>query len=157
MSRLYINFEDDRLLLLTVIDLSQFINTYYELDPDNCDKMLFLFFNEIQNVSNFEVFIRRIYDKERVKIFFASSSSKLLSREIATSICGRALSYEIFSLIFKEFLKFKGLEINSDFAYTQSRFKIKKLLDDYINFGGFPEIALTSEEFRYPILKTTIK
>src|SRR3972149_5865436 len=50
------------------------------------------FFDEIQNIGGWELFIRRIFDKERVKIFLTGSSSKLLSREIATSLRGRTLS-----------------------------------------------------------------
>ncbi|MGQ9817938.1 MAG: ATP-binding protein [bacterium] len=149
----YINFEDDRLLSLTVNDLGQYIDAYYELYPDNRDRMSFLFFDEIQNVSDWEVFIRRIYDNENVRIFITGSSSKLLSREIATSLRGRTLSYKIFPLDFREFLKFKGLEISADFAYTRLRYKIKNLLDEYINFGGFPEIVLAASEFKLPILK----
>lgn len=137
----YVNFEDDRILPLTVRDLQFFIDAYYELYPDNKGKELFFFFDEIQNIDNWEVFIRRIYEKEKVKIFITGSSSRLLSREIATSLRGRTLSYPLYPLNFHEFLSFRGVTAEKNFQYTHKRFKIKKLVDEYLEWGIFPEVV----------------
>lgn len=150
---IYINFEDDRLLPLTVKDLNDLIEAYFELYPENKTKEIYCFFDEIQNIPDWEVFIRRIYDKEKVKIFLTGSSSKLLSREIATSLRGRTLNYQIFPLSFKEFLRFKGIEIKKDFVYSQVRFQIKKLFDEYTVFGGFPEVVLEKDNLKPALLK----
>lgn len=139
---LYINFEDDRILPLTFKELNLLIEAYFELYPENKDKEIFLFLDEIQNIKNWEVFVRRIYDKEKVRIFITGSSSKLLSREIATSLRGRTLSFALFPLSFKEFLKFKEAALERNFQYSPSRFKIKKYLTEYLEWGGFPEISL---------------
>ena len=101
---LYINFEDDRILPLQSSDLNEILEAYYELYPENTGKMLYLFFDEIQNVENWEVFIRRIDDTKNAKIYITGSSSKLLSQEIATSLRGRTLSYQMYTLGFEEFL-----------------------------------------------------
>ncbi|MCK4745063.1 ATP-binding protein [Candidatus Parcubacteria bacterium] len=149
----YVNFEDDRLLPLTVKDLDDLIEAYFELYPENKYKKTYLFFDEIQNIDNWELFIRRIYDKEKIKIFLTGSSSKLLSKEIATSLRGRTLNYQIFPLSFQEFLKFKDVKIGKNFVYSQVRFKIKKLFQEYAVFGGFPEIVLENDDLKMAVLK----
>lgn len=148
---LYINFEDDRLLPLELENLNELLEAYYELYPDNKNRKKYLFFDEVQNIKGWEVFIRRIVDKEEARIFVTGSSSKLLSKEIATSLRGRTLPFHLFPLSFKEFLKFKNIKLDKHTIYTSSRFKIKKLLEEYINFGGFPEVV-KSEKLKKDIL-----
>jgi predicted AAA+ superfamily ATPase len=99
----------------------------------------------IQNIKDWEIFIRRINEKEKVKIFITGSSSKLLSDEIATSLRGRTISYPLYPLNFREFLSFKGEILKKDFEYTEKRFKIKKYLEEYLEWGSFPEIALEKD------------
>ena len=99
------------------------------------------------------MFIRRIYDKEKIRIFITGSSSKLLGRELATSLRGRTLNYQIFPLSFKEFLRFKNVKISKDFEYSKARFNIKKLFQEYVIFGGFPEVVLEKKELKLQILK----
>ena len=149
----YINFEDDRLLPLSSENLADLVEAYFELYPENKAKEIYCFFDEIQNIKNWELFIRRIYDKEKVKIFLTGSSSKLLSGEIATSLRGRTLNYQIFPLSFKEFLRFKNVKIEKDFAYSKNRFQIKKLFKEYLIFGGFPEVVLEENDLKLPVLK----
>ncbi len=149
----YINFEDDRLFPLAVKDLDDLIEAYFELYPENKTKEIYCFFDEIQNIDNWEIFIRRIYDKEKAKIFLTGSSSKLLSKEIATSLRGRTLNYQIFPLSFKEFLNFKGVKLDKNFAYSQIRFRIKKLFQEYAVYGGFPEVVLESDDLKIAVLK----
>lgn len=150
-SILYINFEDDRLLPLKVDELNDLIEAYYELYPDNKNKQKYFFFDEIQNVSNWETFVRRIADKEKAKIYITGSSSKLLSKEIATNLRGRTLTFYLYPLSFKEFLTFKNVKLEKDFVYSTSRFKIKNLFKEYLNFGGYPEIV-SSEILKQDIL-----
>ena len=141
----YINFEDDRLLPLTVIDLNDLLEAYYELYPSNKGKEIYFFFDEIQNIKNWEIFVRRLNDKEKAKIFVTGSSSKLLSKEIATALRGRTLTFQLFPLSFKEFLRFRGIKTDKNAEYSSARFKIKKSLEEYLEFGGFPEVALEEQ------------
>lgn len=150
---LYINFEDDRILPLNVKDLNTVLEAYYELYPENTSETLYLFFDEIQNIHNWELFIRRVHDKKNARIYITGSSSKLLSKEIATSLRGRTLSYYLFPLSFEEFLRFRQVTLNKDFEYTDARFKVKKLFSEYLGGGGFPEVVLEAEELRQDILR----
>ncbi|MBW6518418.1 MAG: ATP-binding protein [ANME-2 cluster archaeon] len=149
----YINFEDDRILPLNVKDLNSILEAYYELYPENTDEMLYLFFDEIQNINNWELFVRRVYDKKNTRMYITGSSSKLLSKEIATSLRGRTLSYYLFPLSFEEFLKFNQVTLNKDFEYTNARFKVKQLFNKYLYSGGFPEVVLEAEELTQDILQ----
>ncbi len=133
----YINFEDDRLLGTTVNNLDDMIEGYYELYPQKRDEKIYLFFDEVQNIPQWELFIRRIYDTLNVQIVITGSSSKLLSSEIATSLRGRTLTYEIFPFSFKEYLRFKNITVNLDSSKSLSF--IKHSFEEYLIHGGFPE------------------
>jgi len=143
----YINFEDDRLFGLKISDLQFLISAYYELYPANREKTVYFLFDEIQNVKNWELFVRRIYDTENCRIYLTGSSSKLLSKEIATSLRGRTISYELFPYSFKEYLKSKGIDAE---IYSQKKISfIKKAFDDYLKKSSFPELVnLDSDEMR---------
>lgn len=148
---IYINFEDERLLPIKKEELNLILDSYYELFPENAGKKLYLFFDEIQKVPYWQLFMRRLHEQENVEICITGSSSKLLSKEIATELRGRTLTYFIFPFSFKEFLKAKGVVLESHFEYKPVVYEIKKLLQEYVEFGGFPEIA-----DRDYILKTKI-
>jgi len=141
----YINFEDNRLEGLTGKDLSEIIELYYKHNPDA--DIMYLFLDEVQNVSGWKKFVRRVLEKKKARIFITGSSSKLLSKEIATSLRGRSLSFRIFPLSFREFLNFKGFEFKEPLIEVE-RGKIKRYLGEYVEYGGFPEIVNYS-----PLLK----
>ncbi|MCB0747844.1 MAG: ATP-binding protein [Ignavibacteriae bacterium] len=148
---IYINFEDDRLFPLELKDFNLFIEAYYELFPKNRDQTVYLFFDEIQNIENWEKFIRRIDDSLKCKIFITGSSSKFLSKEIATSLRGRTISFEVFPFNFTEYLAFKGIDRNH--YSSKNRSKIINALDDYVNHSSFPELLSASDIEKPKILK----
>ena len=99
----YINLEDDRLLPLDINVLDSILRTYFEIYPQNRNKEVYLFLDEIQNVDDWEKFVRRVLDTENIIIFLTGSSSKLLAKEIATSMRGRAIHQIILPFSFREF------------------------------------------------------
>lgn len=147
----YINFEDDRLFPLELKDLNLFIEAYYELFPDNREKIVYFFFDEIQVVDNWEKFIRRIYDTLKCRIYITGSSSKFLSKEIATALRGRTISFEVFPFNFNEYLKVKGISTN--FYSSKNRSKIIKAADEYLLNSSFPELIESNEIEKPQILK----
>lgn len=147
---LYLNFEDERLDLKTD-ELDLILQAYRELYPDLNLKEGYLFFDEIQNIENWEKFVRRIYDSVTKNIFITGSNSKFLSSDIATSLRGRTLSYEIFPLSFKEYLNFN--RVNIDFYSSKSTAKINNYLLKYLNNGGFPEVVTCDDVLRKKILQ----
>lgn len=141
----YFNFEDDRLPSLQKGDLQDFLDSYFELFPKNKNEKLYFLLDEIQNINGWETFARRIYEKEGINVYITGSSSKLLSKEIATEMRGRSLSYALYPLSFAEFLKFKGEHIEDVDIYTHRRFTVQKYLEEYFTWGRFPEVVLEND------------
>jgi len=134
----YINFDDDRLFPLEIKSLNDFIEAYYELYPDNRNEKVHFFLDEIQNISNWELFVRRIYDKENCDVYLTGSSSKLLSREIATSLRGRTIVFELFPLSFNEFLNWKSIK-NVEYS-IKSQSKVIHAFEHYTSSSALPEL-----------------
>ena len=141
---IYINFEDDRLFGLKGNDLGLLIDAYFEMYPKKRDEKIYLFLDEIQEIEGWEKFVRRIYDTLNIQIFLTGSSAKMLSKEIASSLRGRSITYEIFPLSFKEYLDFKEIEIN--LYSSKSLSFIKNYFEKYLKEGGFPEIVFDEDE-----------
>ena len=141
---LYINFEDER-LEITSKDLWLIIESYRELYPEININNCYFFFDEIQNIIGWEKFIRRINDEWLKNIFITGSNSKLLSKEIATSLRWRSISYEILPLDFKEYFRFKNITIESIYK-KEDKAIILKEFDNYLKWWGFPELINYKEE-----------
>lgn len=155
---LYIDFEDDRLINADVKDMRNMINIFYEIYPENKNNKVYLFFDEIQNVENWEKFVRAVMDSEKAQIFVSGSSSKMLSEEIATSLRGRCLTYKILPFSFAEILKAKNFA-RKKFLSSGDKARLLNYLNDYLYYGGYPETVLFPRERRKiieEILNTTI-
>ncbi|MDP2193426.1 MAG: ATP-binding protein, partial [Alphaproteobacteria bacterium] len=145
---LYINFEDDRLMPMEQNNLAELMDGFYSLYPENHDQECYIFLDEIQNVKNWHEVIRRYFDTKNVKIYLTGSSSKLLSKEIGTSLRGRSVAIEVWPLSFKE----KYGEIKSVLGQP-SLDKFKQTLNQYLDEGGFPEVIDLRPEERSKILR----
>jgi len=141
---LYLNLEKSDLKGIALEDLNRMLEAFYELYPENKNKKVWLFLDEIQNVDDWEKFVRTLIDFE-IKVFISGSSSKFLSKEIATQLRGRTLSYEIFPFSFRGYLKAKKIEIRK-YLSSRERALIVKELKNYLFFGGYPEVVLYPEE-----------
>ena len=139
---LFLNFEDER-FELNSDELDLILQAYMELYPSYKLSECYFFFDEIQNIPNWEKFIRRMYDTISKNIFITGSNSKLLSSEIATSLRGRTLNFEIFPLSFKEYLSFKDIEV--DFYSSKSLAFIKNAQEGFLKNGSFPETLFLEE------------
>jgi uncharacterized protein len=138
----FINFEDERLGDLAAEDLSFLIEEharlYPHLDPEH-DVIWFL--DEIQVVPDWERFVRRLLDSHQQHIYVSGSSAALLSKEIATSLRGRAWSLPIFPFSFEEYLRHNGIEA----PQPESNIKPKQwpILEaaflNWLQNGGMPE------------------
>ena len=151
---LYLNLEDER-LDLTQQSLDLILQAYRELYPDLDLKECYFFFDEVQNIQGWERFIRRVYDTVSKNIFITGSNSKLLGKEIATSLRGRTLRYELFPLNFKEFLYFKNFQFDpqKDLYIPEVKAKIIQLFHEYMVYGGFPEVAFLDEHLKTKTLQ----
>jgi hypothetical protein len=131
----YINFEDERLLGFKANDFTQLFEIQIELFGEH--KTFFL--DEVQNVENFETFVRRFAD-DGYKFIITGSNAKLLSSEISTKLTGRHLDTKISPFSFKEYLNFKKQPYTQNEIYQSiEKVKIKKLFAEYLIQGGMPE------------------
>jgi len=140
---LYVNFESDLLVGTELSDLRGLIEIFYEIYPDNKNQKVYLFLDEVQNVPNWEKFVRAVLDGENAQVFISGSSSKLLSKEIATSLRGRTLSYNVYPFSFKEFLKAKNFKMEKYLSSSQKA-KLLNLLRKYMD-GSYPEVVFFEE------------
>jgi len=89
-----------------------------------------------------------LHERKEARIAVSGSSARLLSEEFATLLTGRHITFAIYPLCFNEFLKFSGMELKSEVEALAKKSEIKQLLDEYLEFGGFPEVVLSSEKRR---------
>ena len=101
---LMINFEDDRLLPMNAKKMGAFLDAFYTLYPENHDRDCYFFLDEVQNIPDWHLVVRRFFDSKNVQIYLTGSSAKLLSKEINTTLRGRSLATEIFPYSFGEYL-----------------------------------------------------
>ncbi|MDD5371106.1 MAG: ATP-binding protein, partial [Anaerolineaceae bacterium] len=149
----YINFEDERILKPTtdlLTDLIPEILAVYGKKPQ------FLFLDELQIIPNWSKWVRRILDSESVQIFITGSTAKMSSAELPTELRGRSWEVRVSPLTFKEFLRFK--DVNLDFeklAYVKDEVaRFRFLFDEYLTYGGLPAVVLTSPEKKQELLQS---
>ncbi|MDF1592840.1 MAG: ATP-binding protein [Desulfobacterales bacterium] len=151
---LYLNFEDDRLLEFNVHYFREILDIYYAKYPKHRNSRCYFFFDEIQRIDQWEMFIRRMLDTENVQVCLTGSSSKLLSTEIASTLRGRSLSIEIFPFNFPEFLKYHGLFKDRPKTFgAKTASLLRKAINDYLEIGGFPEVQELDRNLRVEILQ----
>ncbi len=146
----YINFEDER-LNFTHKNLQEIIEAYFELYPTRKENEIYFFFDEIQEINGWEKFLRRINDTITTNIFVTGSSAKLLSKEIATSLRGRTITFKIFPLSFGEFLTFKN--IDKEFISTHGKATVIAALNEYMSTSSFPETVNMQPHIRENTLR----
>jgi len=104
----------------------------------------FLFLDEIQNLPKWQKQVYKLYERKRFYIFITGSSSKLLSKEIATQLRGRSQTVKIFPFSFSEILKINDLK--KKFYSSEELSRIKSLLRTHVKCGCFPNIVLQKIE-----------
>jgi predicted AAA+ superfamily ATPase len=129
----YVNFDDERLTEIKDYDaILEAMNTVY-----NHPK--FVLFDEIQNLSKWELFVNRLH-RQNLNLIVTGSNSKLLSKELATHLTGRHFLITIFPFSFKEYLEMEKKELTSH--------QIKEKLYNYLIYGGYPEPLIRNMDYK---------
>ena len=132
---IYINFEnEDYSFIKNDIDL----HNYIKEKITNKEKY-YLFFDEIQNVKDWEKAINSFKASKNVSIFITGSNSDLLSGELATHLAGRYVSFKIYPLTFSEVCELKNIKEKED---------IEEAFDNYITWGGMPQRFMLTDEMQ---------
>ena len=132
---IYINFEnEDYSFIKNDIDLHNYIK-----EKITNNEKYYLFFDEIQNVKDWENAINSFKASKNVSIFITGSNSDLLSGELATHLAGRYVSFKIYPLTFSEVCELKNIKEKED---------IEEAFDDYITWGGMPQRFMLTDEMQ---------
>ena len=136
---IYVNFEDERLLEMTSADLNLILEIGLEIS--GTDVKPYLFLDEIQNISGWEKFVRRIADM-KYRINITGSNSKMLSSEIASTLGGRFVIMNIYPYSFSEYLIANHMRKNYlDAISTKDRADVQSQYNQYVTYGAFPELT----------------
>ena len=142
---LYINFEDERLTGMAIEDLNLLLEIHLEI----YGKKPILFLDEVQNISGWEKFARRMADTKH-RVYITGSNAKMLSQDIQTTLGGRYIPVNVYPYDFKEFLKANDISITANsLSSTEGKAEILRKFNDYFYFGGFPEGAELSAKRDY--------
>ena len=148
---LYLNFFDDRLYNLSRVGLGVITEAYYSIYPEKKNtEVVYCFFDEIQVVEGWEPFVDRLMRTEKCEVYLTGSSARMLSKEIATQMRGRALSWEIFPFSFREFLDYKKIEVTEHLS-SKKQLLVRKAFEKYWETGGFPEVIGLDRNMRVMI------
>jgi uncharacterized protein len=140
----YLNFEDERFIEFIYSDFDLILECAFEL----FGVQPVLFFDEIQNITGWEKFARRLADTG-YRICITGSNAKMLSKEMSSTLGGRYLIKDVTPLSFNEYLDFNNITPEDTFEFTTQRFLIKANFDSFFNYGGFPEISKFQNKREY--------
>ncbi len=138
---LYIGFDDERFAQMGTSDFDEILQAYREMYPPQPLKDVYMFFDEIQLIKGWELFVLRVYKSYCKHIFITGSTAKMLSSEMASALRGWPDEYHEYPLNFEEYLHFKNINANKfteeGAAIMASEFR------NYCHEGGFPQVVLT--------------
>lgn len=141
---LWVNFDDERLDRMPTEELDEVLQAYREMYPEIELKDVYMFFDEIQNIDGWDLFVLRVFKSYCRNVYVTGSNAKLLSSEISTALRGWTLDYEMLPLSFREFCRFKGIDAHS---YLESdKAKRYAAMEEYIHGGGFPRVVLSTDK-----------
>ncbi|MGA2091411.1 MAG: ATP-binding protein [Endomicrobiales bacterium] len=138
---IYLHLEDPLLDGVTFKDFNKILEIHWSLFPKSVDKKMYLFLDEPQVVDNWESAVRGLRDEGNISLFMTGSSSKLFSKEIATSLRGRSHATVVYPLSFGEFCRFKGQSFDINRISTKEKALLIHSLDQYLSYGGYPEVV----------------
>ncbi|ABX78338.1 ATP-binding protein [Coxiella burnetii] len=131
----YFNFEDDRLATFTNDDFQLLYEVFLELYGEQNT----FYFDEIQNIPGWEMFVRRLYNGGN-KIIITGSNATLFSEELGTRLTGRYMDISIYPFSFYEFVHYEDSNLlDQKNLSTKQTSKIKQLFNKYCIYGGIPE------------------
>jgi predicted AAA+ superfamily ATPase len=138
----------DNRLLFSEENCENIIAALIQRGVDFSEKVL-LAIDEIQLLPNLPSVVKYLYDNYHIKFLLSGSSSYYLKNRFNESLAGRKQIFEIFPLSFGELLVFKQIPFKAGGDFTETKFikaefeRLRHFYEEFINFGGFPEVVLT--------------
>ncbi len=138
---LYLNFEDYNFCEINDAEKLGRLYNLFVTDIANISEKMLLIFDEIQNVKNWDKFIRTIYESENnIEIIITGSNSELLSSELSSNLAGRFIEFFVLPFSFREFLTYKKAFPGSNADFYRKYREISALFNEYSSYGALPEV-----------------
>lgn len=144
----YLNFEDVRLISFELDDFQKALDAWLELKQSTPEK-IFFFYDEIQNIEHWQRWVTHLAKNKKNKVFITGSNSNMLSGELASLLTGRYKPISLFPFSFSEIAnRVLGEAIKAPSAIFDSevRLELRRLLQIYIEQGGFPRVYLSKDK-----------
>ena len=133
---LYINFEDERLASIKSEELGLLLDAYWEMYDQ---KHPLIYLDEIQNITGWEKFARRLAEEKR-HVMITGSNAKMLSREITSTLGGSYIQRNIYPFSFEEYLNYYGIQLDKNWEFQpDKRLTVLRHFNEYFYRGGFAE------------------
>jgi len=151
----FLNLEDPDYLSL----LNESPKNLFKIFPIDVKKKMFLFVDEVQYLNNPSNFLKYFFDeyKGKIKIIASGSSAFYLDKKFKDSLAGRKIIFNLLSLSFKEFLRFKSQNklLKADFQNLtlSEKEKIIPFYQEYLIYGGYPRVVLAPLEEKEDVLR----
>ncbi len=141
---LFVNLEDPRFATSLSLELLEEIKQAYIYYLNPKDKP-YIFLDEVQNIDGFEKWLLKEYELQTSHLFATGSNSKLLSKEIGSSLSGRYLDIHVSPLSFQEYLLFNNLVIEKPYDLISKHTEVERHFEQFMLYGGFPKVVLTED------------
>ncbi|MBR1922719.1 MAG: ATP-binding protein [Paludibacteraceae bacterium] len=134
----YINFDDERMQTIKSEELDAILQAHASISPNKP----YLFLDEIQNVTGWEHFARRLAN-QKYTCYITGSNAKMLSRDIESTLGGRFWAKYVYTFTLSEHLAQKGIQLDNNWMYSAKlQGDVERSFSDYFHFGGFPELHM---------------
>ncbi|MCR5660210.1 MAG: ATP-binding protein [Bacteroidales bacterium] len=133
---LYVNFEDERIASIRAEELGLLLDAYWEMYDQ---KRPFIYLDEIQNITGWEKFARRLSESKH-HVMITGSNAKMLNREITSTLGGSYIQRNIYPFSFAEYLKYFGVQLDKNWEFQpETRLAVVRHFHEYFIHGGFAE------------------
>ena len=133
---LYIHFEDERIASIEASELGLILDAYWEMYDQ---KHPYIYLDEIQNITGWEKFARRLAESKH-HVMITGSNAKMLSKEITTTLGGSYIPRDIYPFSFEEYLQYYNVKLDKNWEYNpEQRLSVIRHFNEYFYHGGFAE------------------
>ena len=150
-NKVFINCEDIDFVGITVNDLTALEEAIYRIYKPDMTKDIYFFIDEVQTFPEWSRWLRTLFDERRYKIFITGSTSDLSLDKLPSELRGRAVNTLVLPFSFREYLRIKRIT-PEEYMKTDETSKVVGALSEFLDFGGYPEIAKSED----PVLKHTL-
>lgn len=133
---LYIHFEDERIASIEASELGLILDAYWEMYDQ---KHPYIYLDEIQNITGWEKFARRLAESKH-HVMITGSNAKMLSKEITTTLGGSYIPRDIYPFSFEEYLQYYNVKLDKNWEFNpEQRLTVIRHFNEYFYHGGFAE------------------